>query len=460
MDIIRLEQAMQLTRKEVVEKSKMFLSASMAATESALSFDRQYTRAEGCSLYDSEGNEYLDFVGGFGSVNVGHNHPRILEALRKIEYYPKIMQTAMQHLTAALAENLARVTPGDLSRTFFCNSGAEAVEGALKLARGVTQRPRFVYCIGAFHGKTLGALSVMGREKYRRPFEPLLPNTTAVPYGDLEALEKELSTGDVAAFIVEPIQGEAGVVLPPPGYLAGARELCTKYNVLLIADEVQTGFGRTGKMFACEWENVVPDVLCLAKALGGGIVAAGAYVTMDRHWRKVYGSLDKALVHSSTFGGYWGNALACAVGIRTLEIIRDENLAEEARVKGEYFLGKLNSLKGKYPVVKDVRGKGLLIGLELTDKETGLISKLSFGVLDKLAQEYMGTLVAIELMNRYRIATVYSLNNPNVIRLEPPLTVSGNQLDFVAEAINEVLSGSKSFLGMAAKSIGTVFGRK
>lgn len=454
--MIRLEEALQLTRKEVLEKSKEFLSASMVSASAALGFDRQYTRAEGCSLYDAEGNEYLDFLAGYGSVSVGHNHPRLIEALKMVEYYPKIMQSAVQHLSAALAENLAQLAPGDLSRTFFCSSGAEAVEGSLKLARAVTQRPRFVYCEGGFHGKTLGALSVMGRKKYRQPFEPLIPATTSVPYGDLRALEKELSAKDVAAFIVEPVQGEAGVIIPPPGYLTGARDLCTKHGTLLIVDEVQTGFGRTGKMFACEWENVVPDILCLAKALGGGMVAAGAYVTKDQHWRKAYGSLDKILVHSSTFGGYWGNAIACAIGIKTIEIIRDENLVEQTRIKGEYFLSKLNSLKEKHSAVTDVRGKGLLVGVQLRNKGDRLINCLSFGSIEKLAQEYMATLVTVEIMNKYRVATVYSLNNPNVIRLEPPITVSEEQLDYVATALDEVLSGSKSFLGVVAKNIGTV----
>ncbi|MGC7880177.1 aminotransferase class III-fold pyridoxal phosphate-dependent enzyme [Desulforudis sp. 1190] len=194
--------------------------------------------------------------------------------------------------------------------------------------------------------------------------------------------------------------------------------------------------------------------------MGGGMVAAGAYVTLDQHWRKAYGSLDRAIMHSSTFGGYWGNAIACAVGITTLEIIQDEKLIEQAREKGEYFLARLRALKEKYQVIKDVRGRGLLIGLELSDKGTGLVNKLSFGVLDKLAEEYMATLLAVELINRHRIATVYTLNNPSVIRLEPPLTVTKEQIDRTVDAIEDVLSRSKSFLGLAAKGLGAVFSRR
>ncbi|MDI6709199.1 MAG: aspartate aminotransferase family protein [Bacillota bacterium] len=458
-NLIGLEQALQMDRAEVVETWKTYLSTPVAATQAMLKFDRQYVRAAGASLWDAEGNEYLDFVGGYGAVNLGHNHPRLLEAIRRVEQYPKIMQTAVQHLPAVLAANLARLAPGDLTRVFFCNSGAEAVEGALKLARAATGRTRFIYCENSFHGKTFGALSVTGRSKYQKPFAPLLPDCTAVPFGDLEALEKELATGKAAAFIVEPIQGEAGIILPPPGYLIEARRLCTKHGALFIADEVQTGFGRTGTVFACEAENVVPDVLCLAKSLGGGIIPAGAYITTDDLWKKAYGTLDKALLHTSTFGGYWGNGLACAVGIATLEVLLEEDLAGQAREKGAYFLNKLQALKEKYPLVKDVRGRGLLIGLELADTGGGLMKKLSFGALDKLADEYLGTLVAMELVLKHRVVTIYTLNNPNVIRLEPPLVVTRQQLDYAVEALESVLSKHRSFLGVAAAGLGAVLRR-
>ncbi|MDI6907297.1 MAG: aspartate aminotransferase family protein [Thermoanaerobacterales bacterium] len=458
-NLIGLEQALQMDRAEVVETWKTYLSTPVAATQAMLKFDRQYVRAAGASLWDAEGNEYLDFVGGYGAVNLGHNHPRLLEAIRRVEQYPKIMQTAVQHLPAVLAANLARLAPGDLTRVFFCNSGAEAVEGALKLARAATGRTRFIYCENSFHGKTFGALSVTGRSKYQKPFAPLLPDCTAVPFGNLEALEKELATGKAAAFIVEPIQGEAGIILPPPGYLAEAHRLCTKHGALFIADEVQTGFGRTGTVFACEAENVVPDVLCLAKSLGGGIIPAGAYITTDDLWKKAYGTLDKALLHTSTFGGYWGNGLACAVGIATLEVLLEEDLAGQACEKGAYFLNKLQALKEKYPLVKDVRGRGLLIGLELADTGGGLMKKLSFGALDKLADEYLGTLVAMELVLKHRVVTIYTLNNPNVIRLEPPLVVTRQQLDYAVEALESVLSKHRSFLGVAAAGLGAVLRR-
>lgn len=459
MQLLSLDDAFNLDKNDVIRRSIKYLSAPQASTLKMLNFDKQFVRAGGVKLWDPDGHEYLDFVGGYGSVSIGHNHPRIIKALRKIEESPKIIQTALQQLPAALAENLAQVTPGNLQRTFFCNSGAEAVEGALKLARIATGRTHFIYCHNSFHGKTLGALSVTGHAKYQDPFKPLLTNTSAVPFGDLEALEKALKTNQAAAFIVEPVQGEGGVIVPPSGYLREALALCHKYGTLLIADEVQTGLGRIGYMFACERDEVVPDVLCLAKALGGGIVAAGAYITTDDIWQKAYGSLDKYLLHSSTFGGYWGNAIACIVAIETLNIIIEEKLISNAREVGTYFIKQLKYLQEKFPMVREVRGLGLLIGIELKDTSSTnkILSKLSLGQLDKLASEYLGTLVALNLGKQHRIMTIYTLNNPNVIRLEPPLLVTKEQVDYVLTALHDTLSKNKSFLSVAGQSIKTAF---
>ncbi|MBC7325332.1 MAG: aspartate aminotransferase family protein, partial [Moorella sp. (in: Bacteria)] len=233
---------------------------------------------------------------------------------------PNLIQSSLGVLAAALAHNLAKITPGDLQRSFFCNSGCEAVEGALKLARAATGRKEIIYCHNSFHGKSFGALSVTGREKYQKPFEPLLPGCAAVPFGDAEALAYELKKERAAAFIVEPIQGEGGINVPPPGYLAQARRLCSQHGTLLIIDEIQTGFGRTGAMFACEEEGAVPDILCLAKSLGGGIMPVGAYITTDEIWKKAYGSMEKALLHTSTFGG---NNWAAAAALAALQVIHE-----------------------------------------------------------------------------------------------------------------------------------------
>jgi putrescine aminotransferase len=296
-----------------------------------LDFDRQFVRAEGIYVWDSKGEKYLDFLGAYGALNTGHNHPRVLEALDRVKEMPNLLQASLGTVVSALAKNLALITPGNLQRSFICNSGAEAVEGALKMARAATGRQKLIYCDGSFHGKTLGALAVTGRGKYQRAFQPLVPGCTSVPYGDLGALEYELKKEETAAFILEPVQGEGGIIIPPSGYLPEVRRLCSKYGTLLIIDEIQTGLGRTGKMFACQHDGVVPDIMCLAKSLGGGIMPAGAYITTDEIWKKAYGGMEKALLHTSTFGG---NTWAAAAGIAALEIILRKTAGEGAGIWG------------------------------------------------------------------------------------------------------------------------------
>ncbi|MGF7184080.1 putrescine aminotransferase [Desulfitispora alkaliphila] len=450
-----LEQAQNLTRDEVRGNYKQYVNPGIVQMLSMLDFDKQYVKAQDISVWDSEGNEYIDFLGGYGSLNVGHNHPRVLEAVKSSMEKPNLLQASMGTLAAALAHNLAQILPGDLEKTFFCNSGAEAVEGALKLARAASDKDKIIYCAHSFHGKSMGALSVTGRSKYQTAFAPLLPGCDYVPFGDLALLEKEMQRGDVAAFIFEPIQGEGGVILPPTGYIQGVRELCDKYGALMIADEIQTGFGRTGHMFACEGEKVVPDIICLAKSLGGGVMPMGAYVTKTEIWEKAYGGMEKATMHTSTFGG---NTLACAAGIETIQVIMEEDLVERARERGHYLLTRLNLLKDKYPIIADVRGKGLLVGLEFKKLEGGLMNKLTGGMMTKLSQEYLGALVAGELQNKYGIITAYTLNNPNVIRLEPPLTVGEAHIDQVIDALEDIFSKKQSFTSMALSSGKTVLG--
>lgn len=451
--LLNLTQVLLLDRPQIRHLHKTYLNAGLVTMLGLLNFDKLFVRARGVSVWDSQGQEYLDFLGAYGALNLGHNHPAVLAALEQVRELPNLLQASLGTLTAALAHNLARITPGGLQRSFFCNSGTEAVEGALKLARTATGRTGMIYCRGSFHGKTFGALSVTGREKYQKPFTPLLPDCHAIPFGDLQALEGALQSTQAAAFIVEPIQGEGGVIVPPAGYLKKARELCAKYGTLFIADEVQTGFGRTGYMFACEAESVDPDIMCLAKSLGGGVMPIGAYITTDDIWKKAYGGMEKALLHTSTFGG---NTLAAATALTTIQVIYGENLVEEAREKGAYFLAKLKELQERFPLLKEVRGRGLMIGLEF-NQPCGLVSKASLGLADKLAEEYTGSLVAGELLNNYGIITAYTLNNPNVIRLEPPLTVTRQQIDKVVAALEEILSKHRSLLSMAASGAKTFF---
>ncbi len=412
-----------------------------------LDFDKQFVRAQGVFIYDQNGREYLDFLGGYGALNIGHNHPRVLEVLQQIEARPKILPAAINPFAAALAHNLSLLTPGNINRFFFGNSGAEAVEGALKTARAATGRQGLIYADGGFHGKTFGALSVTGREKYRKPFVPLVPGTFSVPYGDLEALEGVLKANEVAALIVEPIQGEGGVIVPPEGYLREACELCHRYGALFILDEIQTGFGRTGRLFAAEWDGVSPDIICLAKSLGGGYVPIGAFGCTDQVWDAAYGGLDKALLHTSTFGG---NTTATAVALATLEVLLTEKLAERADELGSYFLGELHKLAEVYPIIQEVRGRGLLIGLEFTSA-TSLFGRIGGNLLRKVSEEYLGGLVASELLNKHAILTAYTLNNPNVIRMEPPLVVTKAQIDQVLNSLEHLLK-TNSGLGKLALS--------
>lgn len=446
--LLSLDDALKLTRNEVIELHKEFLNASLANLMSLINFTKQFVKAEGVRVWDSEGREYLDFLGGYGALNLGHNHPRVLAALTEASQQPNLLQASLNTLAGALANNLAQITPGKLQRSFFGNSGAEAVEGALKLARIATRKTKIISALNSFHGKSFGALSATGKEKYQKFFQPLVPDFEYFPFGDLGALERLLIPEDTAAVILEPIQGEGGIILPPPGFLKGARELCSRYGALLIIDEIQTGFGRTGKLFACEHEGVEPDILCLAKSLGGGVMPMGGYLSSDAVWQKGYGSMERATLHSSTFGG---NSLACAAGLAALEVTIEEGLAEKAAELGAYFLNKLQELQQKYALIKEVRGLGLFIGLEF-EQPKGWLDKATGGKLSEAAREYTGAMVAGELMNRHGIITAYTLNNPNVIRLEPPLIVEKAEIDRVVEALTDIFERNRNFFDLALET--------
>ena len=444
---LSVDAALELDRSSIRSNYQEYVNPGLVTLLGLLDADKRFVRASGVSIWDEEGNEYLDFLGAYGAMNTGHNHPRVLAAMEKIKSAPNMFQSSLNALAAALAHDLALITPGGLKRTFFCNSGAEAVECALKLARASTRKHRLLYCESSFHGKSFGALSVTGRTKYQTPFAPLLPGAEMVPYGDAQKLEDGLRGGDAAAFIVEPIQGEAGVVVPPDGYLKAARELCTRYGALLIADEIQTGLGRTGDMFACGHDGVVPDIMCLAKSLGGGVMPIGACISTEEVWDRAYGGLDRALLHTSTFGG---NTRACAAGIASLEVIMEEDLPAQAAQNGSYLLEELRKIQGKNPMIRDVRGRGLLIGIEFEKPARGIMDKLTGGAINKLSEEYVGAMAAGELLNRHRVITAFTFNNPYVIRMEPPLTVTRVQIDAVLEKIDDVFTRNRGFMSMAA----------
>ena len=288
INLISINDALNSSAKENIKRYRDYINPGLVKLLNLIKINKKFNRAEGFYIWDEQGNRYLDFLGGYGALNFGHNNREFIEAITEFLCfnYPNILQISLNGLTSALSMNLAAITPGKLEKAFFCNSGAEAVEGALKIARKATGRKKIIYTENSFHGKTFGALSVTGRAKYQKPFEPLLPDCKDVPYGEIAPLESILEKKDAAAFIVEPIQGEGGMNVPPEGYLKKAEELCRYYGTLLIVDEIQTGFGRTGNNFACEYEKIEPDIMTIAKSLGGGLIPAAAYLSTNEVWKK------------------------------------------------------------------------------------------------------------------------------------------------------------------------------
>ncbi|MFN4072050.1 MAG: aspartate aminotransferase family protein [Thermus sp.] len=383
--------------------------------------DRVESHAEGPYVWDTTGKRYLDFLGLYGTLNLGHRHPKVLAAVRaQLERMPMSVRVLVSEPTARLAAKLAEITPEGLEMVFFGNSGAEAVEAAIKLARAYTGKPGIVTTHGGFHGKTMGALSLTPKPEYQDPAKPLLPGVKAVPYGDLEALEAAID-GETAAVIVEPIQGEGGIRVPPQGYLKGVRELTRARGVLMIADEVQTGLGRTGRLFGVDWEGVAPDLMTLAKALGGGVMPIGACVGR----REIFEIFrQNPLFHSSTFGG---NPLAAAAALAAIEVTLEENLPQRALEMGEYLMAGLKGLKAQYPhLMADVRGRGLMLGVEFADAD-------------------IGALVVAELAER-GVITAFGLNNPKVVRLEPPLIIGKEHVDEALSAFSESLKATEKAL--------------
>lgn len=435
-----LSAACGLTAKETAKLYQQHLNPVLLQLMTYVKTDKCFVRASGIHLTDEKGDEYLDFLSGFGALNLGHEPPEVLEALRRVEGRPNFLQGAVNPFAAKLAEYLAAVLPGKLVRSFFCSSGTEAVEAALKLARKATGREVLLSTEGAFHGKTFGALSVSGKEKYKAPFQPLLPGTDRIPYNDLKALEARVSCGDVAGFIVEPIQGENGVIIPDAGYLKGAETICRRYGTLFLVDEIQTGFGRTGRLFACDEESVEPDVMILSKSLGGGVMPIGAMVTTDAVWKKAYGSLASGVLHSTTFGG---NTRACACGIAAIDAIVRKKLSQNASVMGEVLLARLRELSKKYSVLTGVRGRGLMIGLSFAR----LKGKIDW------TEGALALWIARQLVKKHRILTVFTLNNYDVLRIAPPLIVSRAGVDRFLKALEDVLGSAEKFrfLGLLRK---------
>lgn len=396
------------SKEEIIKLYEENLNPALARLFKLMGLDSIEAEAEGIKIKDSKGEEYLDCIGGYGSLNFGHRPPEIVAAVK--EQLDKMTQSSkllFNRQQAEFAAKLAEVTPGELKFSFICNSGTEAVEGALKLARLYTGKSNIISTTNSFHGKSMGALSATGKEEYKTPFQPLVPEFEHVPFGDIDALTKA-ATSKTAAVIVEPIQGEGGIVLPPNGYLTQIRKFCNEREIVMIVDEIQTGLGRTGTNFAVEADKVVPDIMTLAKSLGGGVMPVGALVAKQKLWEPF---CEAPFLHTSTFGG---NPLAATAGKKALEILERDELALRAKELGEKLLTKLNRLQTKYPkLIREVRGKGLMIGVELMT-------------------EGIGGMLISELTKRNLLAA-YTLNQPQVIRVEPPLIITKEKVNEVVE---------------------------
>jgi ornithine--oxo-acid transaminase len=411
-----------------------YLNPQLPKMLHAIGFDKEYVRAEGTYLYDRDGNRYADFLAGFGVFGVGHNHPVVRKALHDMldSELADLIQFDCALLPGLLAERLLAKAP-EFDRVYFGNSGTEAVETSLKFARYATGRKRILYCSHAFHGLTTGSLSVNGAAEFRKGFDPLLPDVS-VPLGDTDVLEAELRKGDVAALIVEPIQGK-GVWMPPAGFLRAASDLLHKYGALLICDEVQTGLGRTGRFFGYQHEDVEPDIVTVAKALSGGFVPVGA--TMAKGWifDKVYSSMDRVLVHDSTFGS---NAAAMAAGLASLAVIEDEQLVSNAERTGDALRAALADMVEKYELLGEVRGRGLMIGLEFS-KPSSLKLRPGWSMLQAARVGLFAQMVVVALFQRHRILTQVSGDHTEVIKLLPPLTIGQAEVDLFREAFDDVM---------------------
>ena len=407
--------------EETIEKYEKYLNPAVARLFRFMGLASVETKAEGWIITDSDGRKFIDCLGGYGMFCLGHRHPKVVEAVKgALDSIPMCGEILFNRPMADLAERLAEITPGNLQYSFFVNSGTEAVEGALKIARLATGRKKYIAAKNAFHGKTYGSLTATGRDLFRKPFEPLLQNFTHVEFGNIEALEAAIDT-ETAAFILEPIQGEGGIIVPPDGYLAAVRALCDKYGVLLIADEVQTGIGRTGKWFGVDHEGVTPDIMALAKALGGGIMPIGSFTATPEVWA---GLIESPFLHTSTFGG---NQMACVAGLATLKVIEEEDLLDRGALAGAYLKKGLEEVQKDYPlVIKDVRGRGMMLGIELTKEGAG-------GML-------------MSLMIDSNILVAYTLNNPKVIRMEPSLTMPIEVIDQVLTAFRNAIQQTNAVI--------------
>jgi len=416
-------------------------------TLKTIGFDRCYVRAEGPYLWDTEGTQYLDMLSGYGVFGLGRNHPEVRRVLHEFLdlNYPSLVKMEAPLLSGLLAEQLKKRMPNQLDMVFFTNSGAEGVETALKYARCATGKPGIIHCAKAFHGLTYGTLSVNGDESFREGFAPFLPDIRKIPFNDLEALEQELRKKDVAAFIVEPVQGK-GVNLPSPGYLRDAAALCRKYGALFIDDEVQSGMGRTGRFLAIEHDgDVDPDIVVLAKTLSGGFVPVGAVLCKKWIHEKVFSSMNRSVVHSSTFSQ---GSFAMVAGLAALDVLDRENLIQRAEKMGNLIGEGVKAMIPRFEFLKEIRWRGLMMGIEFGSPKS-LTLKAAWSLMHTMDKSLFPQAAIIPLLNKHHIVTQVAGHHIDVIKLLPPLVISEEDVRWFLSAFEDVMVQMHKFPGPA-----------
>jgi len=422
-----------------------YINRTLVQAQRVIGFDKVYARAEGAYLYDMDDQPYLDFLSGYSVFNIGRNHPLVKQAIRDVLELdlPNMVQMDCSLLSGLLAEAIVKRTPPHLDAVFFCNSGTEAMEGALKFARAATGRKRAVSLASAFHGLTIGSLSLMGCESFTEGFGPLVEGFDArVPLDDVDELDRQLRSRDVAAFVIEPVQGK-GCATSQTDFFVRAQELCRKFGTLFICDEVQTGLGRTGKMFGFQHWNLEPDIITLAKTLSGGFVPCGAIVTRRDIYQKTFSRMDRCVVHSSTFGR---NNLAMACGLAALEVIDQENLVERAAKMGALLMEKIDNLRAKHSFIKEVRGKGLMIGIEFHEPREFKL-KMAWKLLHKIDQVLFAQMIVTQMLSKHRILTQVAGHGMDVLKILPPLIIGEKEIDMFVGALDDVLTECRRFPG-------------
>ncbi len=428
---------METQKHEQYALHRRYINPSLARVQTIIGFDKIYVRGEGSYLWDADGNRYLDLLSGYGVFNLGRSHPVAKQAIQDVltADRPNLVKMDCPLLAGLLAEELVKRMPTGLDAVFFANSGADAVDTALKFARAATNRPRMLYLDDAFHGLTLSTLALNGGMEFRKGFEPLMSGFDAVAMNDLVALENQLRRRDVAALIVEPIQGK-GVYIPADNYLPEAQRLCHKYGTLFICDEVQVGMGRTGRFLCCEHWNLEPDIVTLSKSLGGGYVPVSATITRRRIHDATFSALDRCQVHSTTFGQ---NELAMAAGLATLHVLDEERLIGRSATVGEKLLKGLAALQERYEMIADVRGKGLMIGIEFKAPRS-LSLRAAWTAAETARKGLFAQLVVMALMRQHGVLTQVAGPHVNIIKLLPPLIIGDEEVGMIVAAFDAVMA--------------------